>query len=357
MPVDWGALRAHADRQFDLLTRRQCLAAGMTEAALQWRVSSGRWSRIHEGVFLTRPGRDGWHVVATAELLRCLSGAVAADAALCGRSALYLWGLETRPPEVVELVVPYGRAVAARASVRVRRSVRWEDLIDEMAFPWRTTLPATVLDVAAKGSAVDALSTVARAVQKEVVTVGELRAELARRQGHRHSTVLQPALTDVEEGGQSGAEVLYIRDVERAHGLPVAQRQSPSDVGQRRFHDNEYEPFGLVVEVDGRIGHEQWRDRVKDGRRDRQLLTTSRVTTRVFWADVAVTPCDCAAEIAAVLRVRGWKGRPRRCRRAGCSVPATWRLRESEGSPRSRPSGCFKVAATRDVEGSAAPRG
>jgi hypothetical protein len=322
MPVDWRMLRQHATRQSELLTRRQCLAAGMTDDALQWRVSSGRWVRLRDGVFLTKPGRDDWHVTATADLLRCLSGAPAADAAFCGRSALYIWGVERTPPAVTEVVVPYERAIASGPTLKVRRSVRWEDLVDETAYPWRTTLPATLLDVAAKGTAVDALATVARAVQKELVSVGQLRAELARRQGHRHSRVLGPALADVEDGAQSGAEVLYVRDVERAHRLPTASRQAPSDAGRRRFHDNEYEDYGLLVEVDGRLGHEQWQDRVKDGQRDRQLLSTARATTRVFWADVAVTPCDTAQDIGAVLRARGWLGRPRRCRRAGCTIPA-----------------------------------
>lgn len=321
MPIDWSTLRQHANRQYDLLTRRQCLAVGMTDDAVQWRVTSGRWVRLRQGVFLTKPGRDDWHVTATADLLRCLSGAPAADAAFCGRSALYLWGLESRPPTVTEVVVPYERAIASGPTLRVRRSVRWEDLVDERAYPWRTTLPATLLDVAATGTVVDALSTVARAVQKEVVTVGQLRAELAMRQGHRHSRVLGPALADVEDGAQSGAEVLYVRDVERAHRLPVAARQALSDVGRRRFHDNAYEDYGLLVEVDGRLGHERWADRVKDGRRDRQLLSRARATTRVFWADVAVTPCDTAVDIGAILRARGWPGRPRPCRRNGCTVP------------------------------------
>ena len=322
MPVDWATLRQHANRQFDLLTRPQCLGAGMTDDALQWRVSSGRWVRMRAGVFLTKPGRVDWQVTATADLLGCLSGAPAADAAFCGRSAHYLWGLERKPPVITEVVVPYERAVASGPRLKVRRSVRWEDLVHDTAYPWRTTLPATLLDVAAQGSATDALATVARAVQKELVSVGQLRAELAARQGHRHSRVLGPALADVGDGAQSGAEVLYVRDVERAHGLPAATRQAPSDRGARRYHDNEYTQFGLIVEVDGRLGHEQWQDRVRDGRRDRQLLSTARATTRVFWADVAVMPCETAADIGAVLHARGWRGRLRRCRRSGCSVPA-----------------------------------
>jgi hypothetical protein len=318
--TDWGALRRLADGQSDLLTRRQCLEAGMSRDALDWRVRSGRWARVHTGVVLTKPGRTDWTTTATAALLFALSGEVVADAALCGRSAAYLWGLESKVPTTVELVVPQRRSVAEPGGVRIRRSMRWDDLIDDRAYPWRTTLAATVLDIATPGTPLDALSIVARAVQKELVTPRVLLQEMTARGGHRYSKVLRAGLADVGEGAQSGAEVLYIRDVERAHGLPVATRQTPSDQGRRRFHDSCYEDEGVIVEVDGRLGHERWADRVRDGRRDRELLTGSKITTRVFFADVAVTPCRTAADIGAILRTRGWQGAPRRCRRPRCAV-------------------------------------
>ncbi len=319
--ADWTKLRAHADRQRDLLTRTQCLAAGMSPATLEWRVSSKRWVAVHEGVYLTRPGRDDWQTTALAALLRCSSGRKAADAAFRGRTAAHLWGLVQTPPDVVEVVVPQRRQVRVGGPVRVKRSMRWDDLVDDRAYPWRTTVVSTVLDVATDGSAVDALSFVARAVQKELVSPAQLRQELTARGGHRYSRVLKPALVVVEEGAQSGAEVLYVRDVERAHGLPRSQAQAPSDAGRRRWHDHEYAPYRLIVEVDGRLGHEQWSDRVRDGQRDRLLLGSDRTTTRVFWVDVAVTPCRTARDIAAILTSRGWTGRVRACRRPGCGSP------------------------------------
>lgn len=320
MPIDWGKLRRLADEQCDLLTRAQCLGAGMSPDAVEWRVRSRRWTRAHEGVFLTKPGRSDWDARAMAALLHALSGGQVADAALGGRSAAYLWGIERTPPALVELVVPERRRVVAPQDVRVRRAFRFDAIVDDRAYPWRTTVAATVLDVGAMGSALDAVSIVARAVQKELITTGEVSQELAARAGHRHSRVLRRALVDVDAGGQSGTEVLYVRDVERAHGLPAATRQAPSDRGSRRYHDHEYLEFGVIVEVDGRLGHEQWADRVRDGRRDRQLLAAERLTTRVFFADVAFEPCRTAAEIGVILAGRGWTGRPRRCRRAGCAV-------------------------------------
>ena len=317
---DWDQLLALAGRQHDLLTREQCLAAGMTARALDWRVESGRWARIHEGVVLTRPGRDDWLTNAVAAMLCVDSGGLAAYAALCGRSAAYLWGLQRNPPAVIELVVPNRRSVADPAGSTVRRSMRWDDLVHEVAYPWRTTVPATVLEVATDGSEADALSLVARAVQKQLTTPGELRQEISARGGHRHSRLLKRALADVGDGMESGAELLFVRNVERPHGLPRSRPQTPSDAGRVRRHDFGYGRFGLVVEVDGRLGHELWADRVRDGQRDRQLLTADRLTTRVFWPDVAITPCATAREIGAILRSRGWSGTLRPCRRAGCTA-------------------------------------
>jgi len=331
VPVDWGQLRRLAGQQYDLLTRWQCLEAGLSEGTLRWRIDSGRWVRRLPGVFLTKPGRADWGVSAMSALLWAQGPEIAASAAFRGRSAAYLWGLERNPPEVVELVVSYARTIAPPEGVRIRRSMRWDGLVDDLAYPWRTTVAATVIELAGLGSALDALSQVARAVQHELVNTAQLRQEIAARGGHRHSKLLLAALSDVDGGGQSGAELLYIRDVEGAHGLPRAARQAPSDVGRRRHHDNEYEAYHLIVEVDGRLGHELWSDRVRDGRRDRQLLSEKRVTTRVFFADVAVTPCQTAMDIGAILTSRGWQGTLRRCRRGSCPVAA--RRRPASAGP------------------------
>jgi hypothetical protein len=320
MAVDWAQLRSHARRQRDLVTRRQCLAAGLSARTVEWRLKSGRWVALHPGVYLTLPGRDDWETGAVAALLRADSGGQAADAALCGRSAAFLWGLERRAPSSVELVVPWRRTVARPTDAMVRRSMRWDDLVHDREYPWRTTVPATVMEVATGGSETDALAIVAKAVQGGLTTAPELLAELTARGGHRYSRILKPALADVEQGVESGAELLFLRDVERAHGLPRSRPQAPSEVGARRRHDFEYEAFGVLVEVDGRLGHEQWADRVRDGSRDRSLLTVNRVTTRLFWPDVAITPCASARDLSRILVARGWTGTPRPCRRAGCVV-------------------------------------
>ena len=255
--------------------------------------------------------------------LRCLvaqSGAVAADAAFRGASAAFLWGLRQRAPGEIHLVVPQRRSVRMAGPVTVRRSLRWDDLVDEMAFPWRTTVRATVLDVATDGSPLDALSVVANAVQKRLVTPRELRQEITARGGHRHSSLLKVALADVADGAESGAETLYIRDVERAQRSPAGAAAGWSC--DRRWSPQR-QPLPRTQPGGGGRRAPGPRAVVRPGQgwaaRSEELART-RVTTRVFFADVAVSPCRTASQIAAVLQSRGWLGSPRACRRPGCAV-------------------------------------
>ncbi|MGI8717783.1 MAG: type IV toxin-antitoxin system AbiEi family antitoxin domain-containing protein [Lapillicoccus sp.] len=46
--------------QGGLVTTAQCLAAGMTHHAVEWRVTSGRWQRLRRGVYLTHSGPADW---------------------------------------------------------------------------------------------------------------------------------------------------------------------------------------------------------------------------------------------------------------------------------------------------------
>ncbi|QIM21448.1 hypothetical protein G7075_10450 [Phycicoccus sp. HDW14] len=305
--------------QFGLVTRAQASAAGMTSDAIEWKVASGRWTVAARGVYLTTPGRSGWEVRAGAAFLRVHSTHGLADAALVGSSAAFVLGLLPTSPAVVRVGIPHARRVEAPHGVSLHRMVRFDEVLDDLAYPWRTTVSVTVLDCAAEGDADAALALVARAVQRGLTTAERLDAELRARGRHRHGRLLRQVLGEVGDGAHSAAELRYVRDVETAHGLPRGRRQAAGNRGA--VHDTEYEGFATIVEVDGRLGHERWADRVRDGRRDRGAAGRGAFTTRVFWPDVAVTPCRTAVEVGSVLRARGWLGSPRPCRRTGCVVP------------------------------------
>lgn len=64
-------------------------------------------------------------------------------------------------------------------------------------------------------------------------------------------------LEDVATGVYSVLEHRYLTRVERPHGLPTARRQRVVRAGRGpAYRDVEYPTIGLVVELDGRLGHD-----------------------------------------------------------------------------------------------------
>jgi very-short-patch-repair endonuclease len=110
-------------------------------------------------------------------------------------------------------------------------------------------------------------------------------------------------------------EVSYVRRVEGPHGLPRAAMQVKQGIRRRDF---EYEEWLVVVEVDGRLGHEGEHVAV-DRRRDRLAAGLGRVTLRAGWVDVDRDPCWLAVEVHAALRARGFAGPIRACG-PGCAA-------------------------------------
>ena len=299
-------LAARVAGQFGLVTRAQALGGGVTAKALECHLSSGRWIRLHPGVYLTAPGRDDWDVRSMAAVLWAGPGA-----ALVRASAGYAWGLVRAEPVALEVVIPGERRVRDAQGVDVSRS-RWvAQRVDLGAWPHRISAAHTVLDLST-GRPIDrAVTLAARALDLRVATADQIASALSTRSRQPHRRLLLEILTDVGHGSESAAEVRYARDVERAHGLPRGRRQAPAGDGRRR--DVEYEEFGLVVEIDGRIGHQAWASRQRDGRRDRKAAVGGRITVRVFWIDLVPTACELAVDVGAILQSRGWTGQVRAC--------------------------------------------
>lgn len=127
-----------------------------------------------------------------------------------------------------------------------------------------------------------AYSWIARAVSRKLVTVDALRAVLAARKRVRWRAWLNDALEDANEGVYSSLERRYVRDVERAHGLPKSQHQTRRQLG----------------------GKVQYRDNLN--------LALDDVKTHRFGpVSVTESSCETAALVAATLRRNGWDGSAR----------------------------------------------
>jgi very-short-patch-repair endonuclease len=309
-PID-RLLGARIAGQSGLVTRAQALGGGYTSAAIRWRIHSGRWLTIHPGVYLTEPGRNDWELRAVAALLF-----IGLPCALCGSSAGHAWGLILTPPDDIEVMVPMNRRRTRRAGITTHRTRAFDARVDPGAWPHRTTVAHTVLDLAAGRDLDSTIALIAKACQQRMTTEDSLLAALRSRPSQPHYSLLLEALGDVGDGAQSAAEVRYLRDVVLAHGLPVGERQRPGPRSTAR--DTAYEEVKVIVEVDGRRGHQGWLGQQRDGRRDRGAAADGWLSVRVFWVDVAGTPCQLAAELGAIFRTRGWTGEMHPCSRLDC---------------------------------------
>lgn len=123
--------------------------------------------------------------------------------------------------------------------------------------------------------------------------------------------MLVAVLDDTAAGARSPLEIGYLREVERAHQLPAARRQ----VGRSGTEcDVWYREFGVLVELDGRRGHER-SGVFRDMRRDNIATTDGLATLRYGYRDVIGSPCEVAMQVGQVLADHGWTGPFMRCHR------------------------------------------
>ena len=164
-----------------------------------------------------------------------------------------------------------------------------------------------------------AVALLADACQSRRTTAVRLTSALQEHPRLPRRALLTEVLTDLATGSLSALERRYLRDVERAHGLPTAARQRRVVAGRGpTYRDADYLGGRVVVELDGRVGHESAADRWADLDRDLESSVRGSTTVRVGWRQV-LEPCRTAAVVAGILVARGWSGGIRPCRR-GCTA-------------------------------------
>jgi predicted transcriptional regulator of viral defense system len=311
-----------ASRQAGAISRQQLLHCGLSPQMIVRRVERGRWQQLFwgvYGVFTGSASRDTW---LWAAVLRAGRGAV-----LSHQTAAELHGLTDSRAETIYITVPSDRRIM-NPGIVIRTSARVGEARQPLREPPRTTVEETVLDLAQLARTLDgACGWVTRACGRRLTTEEKLRAALALRKKMRWRVELDDVLAAAGDGIHSVLEYRYLRDVERAHGLPRSLHQVRVVIdGKVVYRDAYYDEYKLAVELDGRNAHpddERWRDNRRDILAGVQGVHTCRYT----WRDVYAHPCETAALQAQILRQRGWKGTPRPCS-AGCPVGRGWPERD-----------------------------
>lgn len=302
------------DLQRGVLARWQAQAADLNPTTISSLLRSGRWQPLQRGVYATFSGTPSRDAELWAAVLR-----VGPQAILSHQTAAELDGLTGTRSEVVHVTVPDGKHIERIRGIRLHRSERLALARHPSRTPPRTRIEETVLDLTQTAKSIDgAFGWLCQGCGSRLTTPELLHTALDKRGKVRWRGILCSALNDISDGANSVLEVHYVRDVERPHGLPRARRQAKVTRSSGRIYlDNLVDRYRTCIELDGKAAHpvaERWRDIARDNASAADGITT----LRYGWPDVTRHSCQTAAQIAAVLRSRGWTGQPTLCR---CSCP------------------------------------
>jgi hypothetical protein len=306
--------------QAGVIDRGQALDAGFSRSQISHRLQSGTWQLVYPGVYATFTGplsRDArlWAAV------RCAGH----GAMVSHETAAEVHGMTDKQTSTIHLTVPHSRRPARDRPVHGIAIHRSDQSRQQFLGPFnlpRTSVEDTVLDLIAAAPTFDhAYTWIARAVSRKRVSVAALRAALAGRRRIRWRGWLIDALEDADNGVHSSLERRYVRDVERAHGLPRSEHQARRMLdGKIQVRDNWYPRYRVVVEIDGPDYHQNERVQLDKDRDSRNLALDDVKTHRLGPVGVTEHACQSAALIATTLQRNGWTGTPHPCRRAGCSI-------------------------------------
>jgi len=303
-----------AQSQAGAISRKQLLDAGLSAQLIVRRLERQRWQQLYRGVYAVFSGPPPRRAWLWAAVLRAGPGAV-----LSHLTAAELHGLLDTPAEAIFVTVPATRRISVPGLV-VCTSRRISEATQPGRQPPRTSVEETVLDLAQLAWRFDdACGWLTQACGRRLTTAAKLGQAQRLRKKMRWRHELGDVLKAAAEGIHSVLEYRYLRDVERAHGLPRSRHQVRVVIdGKAVYRDVYYEEYKLAAELDGRLAHpdeERWRDT----HRDNQAGAQGILTTRYGWRDVYGHPCETALLQARILRERGWTGTPRPCS-ASCPV-------------------------------------
>lgn len=225
-----------------------------------------------------------------------------ADGVVGGAAAGHLHGLVHKEPSAITIWHAGKGNIASMGdgmvTVRFRRGAR-----EGVGSPSRTKVEQTLLDLASESTESGFIMAVTQAVATRRTVPDRVVQMAARHRRLERREVLLEVLEAAGDGVQSVLEMRF-RQVLEAHGLPEPALQKVLLASTRS--DATWLEFGVVVELDGRLGHEDAPFRDMD--RDNRLVLQGVATLRFGWHDVLNRPCEVARQVLQLLRMHGYAG-------------------------------------------------
>lgn len=305
------------DLQDGVIARSQALSAGMTATMVARLIRRHSWVQVHPGVYVNHTGPLTWRQRAWAAVLACWPAALDGRSALRAHEGPGYGGSDDAP---IEVVVDEARRIHPPPGVRLRRSRRFQDAVQAHLNPPRLRYDDAIIDLADRaGDELTAIAVLTDACGGRRTTAARLRGQVDRVARLRRRAWLAAVLDDVASGTCSVLEHRYLTRVERPHGLPrgIRQVEAVGRAGRPMFRDVLYggsrPRWSQIIELDGRMFHSSARARDRDLERDLDAALAGDHTVRLGYGQVFERPCETAARIAALLRLRGWRGELRPC--------------------------------------------
>jgi very-short-patch-repair endonuclease len=221
------------------------------------------------------------------------------DAVFAGATAAWLHGVDLKPAEPVEIVVPPWSGIRTRAGLNVSRcEIRPSEVVLVRGLR-ATALPRTLANLCLRGPAVEALTAIDMAVRARLTDAGDLvrYAEGVKgRAGAKRLRSLALLAAPAESPMETRLRWLLIQN-----RLPNPEVQSNLRDATARFvgrADLYYPAARLVLEYDGGNHRERL---VEDNRRQNVLINAGYRLLRFTAADIYGRPDVVVAQVRAAL--------------------------------------------------------
>jgi hypothetical protein len=292
-------IRQLAELQHGVVARCQLLAMGITESAIEVRLSAGRLVRLYRGVYAV-----GHRVLAPRGHYVAAVLALGPRAALSHKSAGGLHELLSTAQTVVDVTVPGSKGAPRRKGLRIHVTDALDpedvDVVDGIPI---TSVARTILDLAAILTSTQLRRVIEQADRSGVLNLLALQRALDRRPRANGSRRLRAILRDYTGAPptRSVFERAFLELIERA-GLP---KPLVNHELAGLEPDIYWPQWKLVVELDSRGFHSDPRtfesDRIRDARLQRLGLRVLRIT----WKRLKQEPKAVIDDILALARLSG----------------------------------------------------
>ena len=294
-----------ASRQASTFARAQAHVVGFTDSSIKRRLRSGRWERVHPGVYRLAGVASSWAGEVWAGLL-----AAGPLAVVTHETALGLHGSSHVPPRPVTVTVPHGgHARLDGVFVHQIDDLQPHHVVDLEGLPVSSAARAVVEGAATLGRrqlgrVLDDLVFDRRTSYPQVSIC---LAEVARR-GKPGVAKLGFVLDERYDGAVPPGSQLERAMLEALHdaGLPPPQRQValPGTGEIDGLVDAAYPDCRIILEADGRRWHTRVSDLARDHARDAQAARAGWQTLRFLYETIVHDPAGMCATIADVRAVR-----------------------------------------------------